>query len=404
MLGQAELSESGRRLIVAVALGLFAAYAAVYLWVTALRFAEDPIGDFFGLWSCARFIVEHPAVQVYDPNALHAAQVAMGMRPEAEYPFPYPPSFLLALWPLGQLSYWRAFAVAIGGGLVLYLLATQGRRWRSVSLLAALLAPTTIIAIVSAQIGFLAAALLAGGFRLLPRRPVVAGVLFGLLTYKPQMGILVPIALVASGMWRTIAAAAVTFAVLLLASSLAFGPAIWAAWMANIVGYSQQFAAESGEIVHLMPSVLESLKGLGASPALAWAGQGIGVGFAVAIVWRCFRSGPSPLAAAVLFAATFLATPHAFVYDMPIVATAVLWVVADGRCRGPCFAPAQVAILLLTLAAPVTLPAGAGKFPLVMLSLILFVGMAARRCRQSLPAPQAPRPAEPLSSRAAEFP
>ena len=208
----------------------------------------------------------------------------------------------------------------------------------------------------------------------------------------------------AAGLWRTIAAAVLTFIFLVAASSLAFGPAIWAAWIDNIVGYSQQFAAESGEIVHLMPSVLESLKGLGAPPVLAWVGQGIGAGFAAAIVWRCFRPGPSPLAAAVLFAATFLATPHAFVYDMPIVATAVLWVFAEERRHGPAFTPAEIAILLLTLVAPVTLPAGAAKFPLVPLSLVLFVVMAARRRRQPLQLPQSSSSPAAISSRAAEFP
>jgi alpha-1,2-mannosyltransferase len=404
MLQQAELSESGRRTLAAVVLGLFAAYSVIYLSITGERFAVDPIGDFFGLWSCGRFIAEHPAVEVYDPAALHAAQVAMGMRPAAGYPFPYPPTFLLALWPLGQLSYWTAFAVAIGGSLLLYLWATVGRHWRSVLLPAAVFAPTTTLAIVAGQGGFLSAALLAGGFRLAAQRPILGGILLGLLTYKPQLGVLVPVALLAAGLWRTIAAAAATFALLVVATSLAFGGAIWAAWIDNVVGYSQQFAAESSEIVHLMPSVVEALKVLGASPELAWIGQGVAAGFAATIVWRCFRWGPRPIAAAVLFAATFLATPHAFVYDMPVVATAVLWVIADERLGGPAFAPVEIGILLLTLTAPITMPAGTARFPIVALALILFVGMTARRCRQSLPMPQSPVPSGRLSSSAAESP
>ena len=387
---------SWRPLLVSVLLGFFAAYSAFYLWVTAVRFAADPIGDFFGLWSCGRYILEHPAAQVYDADALHAVQVAMGMRPAAEYPFPYPPTFLLALWPLGHLSYWTAFAAAIGGSLGLYLWATLGARWRPVPLLWAVLAPTTVIGIVSGQIGFLASALLAGGVRLSASRPVLGGILFGLLTYKPQLGILVPVALVAAGMWRTIAAAATTFAVLALATSVAFGPDIWAAWMLNIVGYSRQFAVESSQILHLMPSVAPTLEAVGAPTMLVWAAQGLAAGFAIAVVWRCFRAGPSAMAGAVLFAATFLATPHAFVYDMPIVATAVLWVVLDERQRGPPFSPVEIVVLILTAAAPITLPAGGTRVPLVLLSLLLFVAMTARRCRRSV------TPA--LSARAAVFP
>lgn len=383
-------------LILAVLLGLSAAYTGCYLWITALRFAADPIGDFFGLWSCGRFILNHPAAEVYDPAALHAAQVAMGMRPEAEYPFPYPPSFLLVLWPFGHLSYWAAFTVAIGGSFLLYLWAMLGRQWRPIPLAWAVLAPTTVLAVISGQIGFLATALLAGGFRLSEKRPLLGGILFGLLTYKPQLGILVPVALVAARMWSSIAAAAASFAILVAATCLAFGPAIWVSWLNNIIGYSQQFAAESSEIVHLMPSVLPSFEMLGAPAELAWAAQALAAGFAAAVVWFSFRGGPTPLAAATLFAATFLATPHAFVYDMPVLATALLWTVLDEQRRGPAFTPAEIAILLSTAIAPIILPAGEIRLPVVVIALVLFAAMTTRRCR---------RPTAPVvSCRAAESP
>lgn len=397
---RAGLSDSGRRLLAVVVLGLFAAYSGTYLWITAARFAADPIGDFFGLWSCGRFVAVHPAVQVYDPAVLHAAQVAMGMPSPAEYPFPYPPSFLLALAPLGLLPYWPAFALGIGGSLLLFLWATLGRRWTLPFLATVLLAPTTTLGIVAGQGGFLSAALLAGGFRLMGRRPLFAGVLLGLLTYKPQLGLLVPIALIAARQWRTIAAAAATFTLLVLISAVVFEPGIWLAWVDNVAGYSRQFAAENGEIAHLMPTIFEVLAAFGASSTQAWIGQGIVAGLAAAMVWYCFRTGPRPAAAAVLFGATFLATPHAFVYDMPIVATAVVWIVLDEQRRGPSLTPGEILILFLTLAAPITMPAGTSPVPIVQLALMLFVGMAARRCRHS---PEG-SPAADLSGHATEFP
>jgi len=384
------------RLGAAVLLVLFAIYGAIYLNLTAMRAAADPINDFFGLWSAGRFLTGHPAAQVYDPAALHAAQVALGMAPQIDYPFPYPPSFLLVLGPLGQLPYWTAYAVAIGSSLLFFVWATVGRQWRSAPALAALLAPTTTLVIVAGQTGCLEAALLAGGFRLAGKRPVVAGILLGLLTYKPQIGILVPVALLAARLWRTIAAACITAAVLVVASGAVFGSAIWTAWVGNMIGYAHQFSAENSEIAYLMPTVAERLVALGAAPAQAMAGQALAALAAAAAVWRCFRSGPTSLGAAALFAATFLATPHAFVYDMPVVATAVLWVVADAQRKGEPFASSEILVLILALIAPITLAAGPTRFPLATVSLTLLVVLITRRIArlhlQSLwSAPSSPR-------------
>jgi hypothetical protein len=267
--------------------------------------------------------------------------------------------------------------------LLFYLWATLGRDWRAPVVAAALAAPTTAITLVSGQTGFLAAGLLAGGLRLAGSYPVAAGVLFGLLTYKPQLGLLVPVALTAARLWRSLAAAAATGAALVLVTTLVFGLAIWPSWAAALPGFSRQFAAENSEIVHFIPTVFAALSQLGLAPDLAQAVQWVSTAGAAVTVWLLFRRGPSALAGAALMAAALLATPYAFVYDMSFLATAVLWVVADERRRGPEFAPAELAILFVTLAAPVTMPAAATKFPLVTLSLILFVGMTARRCWRS---------------------
>ena len=73
------------------------------------------------------------------------------------------------------------------------------------------------------QNGAFTAALLVGGLLAAPKRPILAGVLFGLLTVKPQLGILIPFCLLASRNWRAFASAAVTTVTLVLLTGLAFG-------------------------------------------------------------------------------------------------------------------------------------------------------------------------------------
>src|SRR5579862_7302807 len=185
------------RLLAGIFLALFAAYGVADLAVAAARGWPGGFGDSFSLWSWGRFVNDHPAAEIYDPARLHSAQLALGMDPGAAYPFGYPPSYLLVLWPLAQLPGAVACAAMIALGLPLYLWAAVGANWRSPALIAALAAPTTAIGMVSVQTSFLAAALLAGGTRLAASHPVLGGVLFGFLTYKPQLGLLVPVALVA---------------------------------------------------------------------------------------------------------------------------------------------------------------------------------------------------------------
>jgi hypothetical protein len=377
------------RLLAGILLALSAVYGAIYLAVALGRGWPAGFGDSFALWSWGRFVAEHDAALIYNPTVLRTAQLALGMDAGASYPFGYPPTFMLIVWPLGELPGWLSFVALMAVSLPLYLWETLGRDWRSSALIAALAAPTTAIAIVSGQSGFLAAALLAGGVRLAACNPVAGGVLLGLLTYKPQLGFLVPVALVAARLWRALAVAALTGVLLVGLTSLLFGIAVWPAWAAAIPGFSRQFAAESSQILHLMPTVLAALSQLGVDSAAAQMTQWAATAAAAVIVWMLWRSGPTRLAGAGLLVAALLATPYAFVYDMPTLATAIIWLVAERRRAGDAFATGEIVVMILAMLSPMTLAAGTSHFPLAALSLVLLLGMIVRRFWQlrSQPAP-----------------
>ena len=133
----------------------------------------------------------------------------------------YPPSILLPLLPFACLPYFMAYAAWIGVFLPLYLktgLTFVVADYRKAALVLLALAPASLLNLVCGQNGFLTAALLLGGMACLPDRPRLAGVLFGLLTLKPQLGLALAAALIALGAWRTIAAAVLTGCVLVLQS------------------------------------------------------------------------------------------------------------------------------------------------------------------------------------------
>ena len=370
------------RLLGAVLLVLFAAYAVTTLAVAVARGWPDGFGDSFALWSWGRFVDEHAAASIYDPATLRSTQLALGMDPARYHPFAYPPSYLLVLWPLGHLPGWAMCAALIAISLPLYLWATVGRDWRSPALLFALAAPTTTIEIVCGQSSFLAAAFLAGGLRLAAGNPIVGGMLLGLLTYKPQLGLLVPVALVSARMWRTFAAASLTACGLVLLTTMLFGGAIWPAWAAALPAFSHNIPILSSKGLHLMPTIFGAMMQWGAAPATALLPQYAGTAVAAALVWVLFRAGPQPLAGAGLLVAALLATPYAFAYDMPIVATAVIWVVAERHRAGDAFGTGELFILVLAMIAPITLVDANPRYPLPLLSLILLLGVIVRRCRR----------------------
>ncbi len=139
----------------------------------------------------------------------------------------YPPHLILFVWPLGLLPYLPAYALWRAGGLALYLWAARRGGVEKKHMLFLAVAPGVAVNVFFGQNGFLTAALLIGGLVNLDRRPVLSGILFGILTVKPQFGLLVPVLLVITGRWRVIAAAILTTIVLVAATSVWFGPGIW---------------------------------------------------------------------------------------------------------------------------------------------------------------------------------
>ncbi len=367
---------------------------AAFLWflVAAIHIQVDVevgkpylSGDFFALWSWAKIASNHPVAELYDAGKLHDAQLALGMLPLEQAPFPYPPTFLLMLWPLGFLSYGAAYAAWIGVTLPLCLLAScAGARGKAPMAVATLLAPTTAVCLVCGQSGFLLAALLVGGLRLLPRRPVLAGVLFGLLAYKPQFGILLPVALVAAGQWRCIAAACATTAGLVVVTVAAFGASMWETWWRALPVYAAWFYKVM-VANPLMPTVLTNLQRLGASQGLARAAQVAAALAAGIVVWRAWRRLPHSLAVPALLAATCLATPYAFVYDLPMLSSAVFLFAAHRLRSTGSLVLSETVVLVMVLVIPVVMSFPDLHVPIstiaisLFLALILATGSAAER-------------------------
>jgi hypothetical protein len=247
----------------------------------------------------------------------------------------------------------------IGCVAVVYLIV---RRRAAIAL--TLAAPFSAWNFLAAQNGFLTASLLGASLLFLERRPVLAGVFVGCLTYKPQYGILFPVALVASRQWRAIASAAVTAAVLVAASIALFGADVWAAFPHGFAVQGElSLGADPDSNWGYLQTAYGLIRSLHGPTQLAWLVQGLvtlGGAVTVWIIWRsrvCYE-----LKAATLSAAALLATPYAFAYDMAAIVIPAAFLATDQLRRGLLGGEKTMWILLFgaPLAVLVTLGDNAG--------------------------------------------
>lgn len=362
------------RIVVLAYVGAFAYVFLAGWWLvdSAGRAIE---GDFINVWAAGKMALEGNAAGAYD-WAQHRAYETLGLgHPIDDYfGWHYPPMFFLIAAPLALAPYVASHIVWMAATLPLYVGAIRLIVGRSGAALAALAFPGAALNFAFGQNGYFTAALLGAGLALLRSRPVLAGVMFGLLTYKPHFGLLLPIALLAGGHWRTIAAAAVTAIAVAALATAAFGPEVWPAFLAStkLTNHAvlEQGWANFGELLSLFGVV----RWLGGSVALAWALQGaLCAGLAVA-VWRTWRGGGDPaLACATLAAACLLASPYAYIYDLTALAVAIAFLARAGCSVGERQLVGVVCVLIL--GGPVT------ETPVAVLAAPIILAIALKKVR-----------------------
>ncbi len=285
-----------------------------------------PFGDdFINYWSGAFLTLHGRAAEVYDVIAFHAfGRTVVGPALDG-YHYSYPPVALLMSAPLALVPYVPALFVWLSASWYAFYRSLRLALPNGGALLLALAAPAVLVNAVGGQNGCLTAGLFGGGLGLLARRPYLAGAMLGLLIYKPHLGILIPVALVAGRQWRAFAAATVTVCLLLGASVLLFGADIWALYARNATVLRHVILEDNG-VVTRMVSIFIAARSLGASVATAYAAQAVFAALAciaVAIVW--FRDTPAYLKNAVLLLGTCLAVPYLQDYDLVFGALVVAW-------------------------------------------------------------------------------
>lgn len=355
--------------------------------------AATPLGtDFISFWSAANLVAQGRPAAAYDHAALQALEQTLTGPDGPLYTWLYPPMALLVVAPLAALPYPAALAAWLGLTLAGYLTALWRLLPEGRALLLMLAFPPLFINLGHGQNAFLSAALLGWGLLLLPRRPWLAGVLMGTLIYKPQLGLLLPLALLAAGQGRAMLGAGLAALALAGATYGLWGPEVWIAFLAKS-DYARQMLEQGLVPWYKMISVFAAARLLGAGVGVAWALQGLASLMAAATVWRLWR-GPAayPIKVAVLAIGTLVAAPLALDYDATLLGLALAAWVAEGRRRG--FGDWEISALALAWMSPLCWRplAQVTSIPLGTLTLILLLWLVARHVRRFPPqsAPHVP--------------
>jgi Glycosyltransferase family 87 len=337
-------------------LGVAVAYALSLAWrLVHGQWVILPDGrlrciDFGWMWLSGKFTVSGEAAKIFD-STFSAAQLALFGDNNCPFitPYVYPPTYLLVTYFLGFMPYLTAFAAWILATLFLYGTAVYTIIPRRAAVIAAM-CPFCVA--VNADFGhnaFITAALVGFSLASLERRPWLSGIFLGLLSYKPHIGVLFPLALLASRNWRALASAAMASMVLAIAAALAFGSEGWASFLHTLLDRQSTLSPDPA-VPLALHSVFGLLRWVEKNGRVSWGGHIIVaaiVALTVCVVWA--KPIPFSLKAAVLCIGSAMVPPYILFYDLCILTIAVAFLVRDGVSRG--FLPGERTVILICFAA-----------------------------------------------------
>lgn len=313
------------------------------LWVLdpngfSVRFARPPYWDFTNLWAGTRMAIEGHVAWLFDMENYRSALRAIFSPALLDQEWSYPPSALLLGIPFALLPvFWAYVTWTIGTVIALRLALVllplpSSVRW------AVAVSPAVVTSAFFGQNGALTAALLVSSLALSSPRPVLAGILAGLLTIKPHLGLLLPFVFLASANWRAFLSAAVTAGAMIVLTGLAFGFEVWPLFyektrplMAAILEapYPQTYHANALTFFIMGRSLGLPVNG-------AYLFQAIfSVASILSVIWMWrSKSRVGPGDRVVLTALlSICATPYGYTYDIVPYALAVAWFFV--RARSP---------------------------------------------------------------------
>ena len=361
----------------------FLTFAALYVAGLEWRdgFIFDSHGyvlgrDFLNFWNYGIAAWHSDPEKYYRPDiywSLVSGQLG------TDYPhqlWSYPPSVMLIAAPFGLMPYLAAYALwtALGIAALTYVICKWTRPAFHPMVLM-FMSPAALFCFISGQNSLFTTALIITVLQYLQKRPFLAGLLLGILTLKPQLGLLFPFALIASRNWKAFFAASVTTLLIAFFTALFFGHDIWSVYLSLGIPMQNTILQDPPDIIAaLMPTLSMDLHVLGVGYRPAMGFQAIFAVIAIATtMWAMARHRDDPRSWAILITGTILFTPYLMSYDMVMFGwvTAILLQRSDLDSLSLAAILATYALPYIALVMGLAGVAGPSLIPLLLLACLV---------------------------------
>jgi hypothetical protein len=336
------------------------------------KFAES---DFLIFWGTSSLALEGNAREAYNPRRLFQAEGEV-IHPQHQRPWLYPPTYLLVVLPLALVPFLPSLFIWVTATLAGFVAVIRRIAPHPLTVWLTLAFPACFHTLVRGQNTFLSGIIFGGGLLLLDQRPLVAGLVLGLMVFKPQLCVLIPFALLAGRYWRALAGFFGSALGMMLLSAALFGLEVWSLSIQTLLLESKTLLVPNSFALNLSPTVFASAELMGVAPKLAlrvhWT-----VAFIVAAVaiWTWYQRAPLRIRASTLIIGTLFLAPRFFMYDFTLLAIPLAFLGYELALTR--FSPGPTAILVAAwfmpfyapiLAAHTPIPIG----PVVMLLLLSY--------------------------------
>ncbi|MBR1124020.1 DUF2029 domain-containing protein [Bradyrhizobium lablabi] len=341
-----------------------------------------PLGtDFSNVYAAGSLTWQGRPADAYEPALQHAEEKAVfGGRDVPFFGWHYPPFFFVVAFLVAAVPYAWGLLIWQITSFAAYLATLRAILPRRETMLIAAAFPAVFVNVGHGHNGFLTAALLGGAMHWLDRKPWLAGMLIGCLAYKPQFGVLIPIALLAGRRWSTMAGAILTVAALVAISFASLGIDVWHAFIGSMK-FTQTIVLEQGGTGwEKIQSIFSAARNWGANVPTAYALQSaLALMLAASLAWLWHSEAAFELKAAALAIASLLATPYVLDYDLVVLAVAIAFFARHGLKHG--FGDFEISVLAAAWIMPLLTRgiAGATGVPLGLIVLLTFYGLVLRR-------------------------
>jgi hypothetical protein len=318
-------------------------YVALHVWFGGVLRAPNAIPpgwDFAVFWSASSLALHGPAVNAFDVALIERIALPLQNLLPSSFvtPWTYPPTFLLVVLPAALLPFTVSYLAYLLAGIAFafrvcarILPPVRSTSWW----LPVVAFPASWVAATAGQNSFLTFGLMGLGLICVERRPWLAGMLFGLLAIKPQLGLLIPVALLCGRNWRTFASATLTAGVFCGLAGLVLGFDTFQRFVSALPAFSLFVVQNSEHWPHGICTVFGVARYFGAAVPLAFWLHAVVAALAVAVVaWLWAARARFELKASALVLATLLTPTYLMPYDLLLVGLPILWLVRDGARNG----------------------------------------------------------------------